>query len=58
MSRSEKNQEIVKHRAKAPGRGKKFPVEIVEAAGGSAKRLGIRLLFNDFADMAICSDSD
>ena len=35
MSKDAKDQEIRKNKGKAPGRGKKFPVEIVESVGGS-----------------------
>jgi hypothetical protein len=35
MSKDAKDVEIRKHKGKAPGRGKRFPVEIVEAVGSS-----------------------
>ena len=41
MSKDAKNAEITKHKGKAPGRGKKFPVEITEQVGVPVQRLSI-----------------
>ena len=45
MSKDNKNAEIKKHKGKAPGRGKTFPVEITEQVGVPVQRFSVEVIF-------------